>query len=88
MTPCASNGSGKEAFEDDGSADFTELMLAPNGNVSQGQSLTSNDVALFSTWGFRARNRFSKRCGIYLANYDARAALSSLECGACTDWTR
>jgi len=26
--------------------------------------------------------------GVYLANRDARAALSHLECGACTDWTR
>ena len=24
----------------------------------------------------------------YLANHDARAALTCLECGACTDWTR
>jgi hypothetical protein len=25
---------------------------------------------------------------VYLANHDVRAALTSLECGACTDWTR
>jgi hypothetical protein len=25
--------------------------------------------------------------GVYLANHDARAAVSYLECGACTDWT-
>jgi hypothetical protein len=27
-----------------------------------------------------------KCCGVYLANRDARAALTCLECGACTDW--
>src|ERR1035437_2904507 len=26
--------------------------------------------------------------GVYLANPRARAALTSLECGACSDWTR
>jgi hypothetical protein len=25
---------------------------------------------------------------VYLANHDARTALTCLECGACTDWTR
>ena len=25
--------------------------------------------------------------GVYSANHDARAALTGLECGACTDWT-
>ena len=28
------------------------------------------------------------RVAVYLANHAARAALISLECGACTDWTR
>jgi hypothetical protein len=34
------------------------------------------------------RPDFSKHFGVYLANRDARAALTALECGACTDWTR
>ena len=29
-----------------------------------------------------------KRYGVYLANRRARAALTSLECGACRDWSR
>src|ERR1035438_4550122 len=34
-----------------------------------------------STW-------ICKRYGVYLANRRTRAALTSLECGACRDWTR
>ena len=34
------------------------------------------------------RSEISSVSAVYLANHDARAALSSSECCACTDWTR
>src|SRR5260370_26997400 len=42
-------------------------------------------------WGIIHRERRKSRqisgMGVYLANHDARAALTCLECSACTGWT-
>jgi hypothetical protein len=40
------------------------------------------------TAGTLAMDRHLDGKRAYLANHDARAALTYLECSACTDWTR
>jgi hypothetical protein len=74
--------------------DGSVYLTGPAEIVAEGEFLyglggarSRTNAVRCSLNGLRVPMALSGQC-VYLANPGARVALTSLECGACTDWTR